>query len=67
MDTFHPFELSCERELALPLLKDIKSKYFFANEAEKALLEIVPMDPSLVPADSLIREFIGGGIYAEHY
>ncbi len=63
VNTFHPFELSCERELALPLLAPLAEDYRFAHDAYETLKRIEPMDPALVPADSLIREFIGGGIY----
>lgn len=67
-DTFHLFELSVERDSALSLLKDnsvASDKY--AAVVITALNKISPIDPSLVPDNSLIREFIGGGLFENIY
>lgn len=63
-DTFHEFELSVMRELALSLIDDsLSEKNQYARTVKHALLASVSAPESLVPCDSLIREFIPGGIY----
>jgi uridine kinase len=54
------------KNYALPLLQAVPKE----NARRTELLELVkafenfePVDPALVPADSLLREFIGGGSY----
>ena len=67
-DSSHPYEVSVMRSYARPLLEAVPEENIRRHE----MLDLVaafdyfePIDPALVPADSLIREFIGGGSY--HY
>lgn len=67
-DTALAYEVSVMANFAKPLLAAIPPENQRTAEL-KALMEafdrFVPLEPSLVPADSLVREFIGGSIY--HY
>lgn len=65
-DSSLPYEVSVMKNYALPLLQAVPKE----NARRTELLELVkafenfePVDPALVPADSLLREFIGGGSY----
>lgn len=63
VDTFLSYEASAYRDLLLPELEDIKDimkdnpNY---NDILKFLTELSPLPTEAVPADSLVREFIGG-------
>ncbi|OUQ74995.1 nucleoside kinase [Flavonifractor sp. An100] len=68
-DSSLPYEVSVMSNYALPLLKSVPED----NERHDELLELIgafqyfqPIDPALVPRDSLLREFIGGGSYKYH-
>lgn len=68
VDSSLPYEVSVMKNYALPLLKAVPEE----NQRRAELLELMaafdafePIDPALVPKDSLLREFIGGGSY--HY
>ena len=68
IDTFHPFELSVMRERALALIsRELSERNSFAAIVFTALRAVEPLDEALVPEDSLIREFISGGIYDKIY
>ena len=68
IDTFHMYELSVMRERALALIsRELSERNSFAAIVFTALRAVEPLDESAVPADSLIREFISGGIYDEIY
>ena len=65
-DSSLPYEVSVMKNYAMPLLEAVPQE----NVRRKELLELIdgfqgfhPIDPELVPPASLIREFIGGGIY----
>lgn len=65
-DSSLPYEVSVMRNYAAPLLEAVPA----SNPRKKELLELInafaffePIDPALVPADSLLREFMGGGSY----
>lgn len=65
-DSSLPYEVSVMKHYAMPLLEAVPQE----NVRRKELLELIdgfqgfhPIDPELVPPASLIREFIGGGIY----
>ncbi|MCI8538332.1 MAG: adenylyl-sulfate kinase [Oscillospiraceae bacterium] len=65
-DSSIPYEVSVMRHYASPLFEAIPDE----NPRRKELLDLVdafhqfaPIAPELVAGDSLIREFIGGGIY----
>ena len=61
------YELSVFRTIALPALKEIKvtdPEYLVANRLIKYLKYFRPLeDLSIIPCNSLIREFIGGSCY----
>lgn len=68
LDSSLPYEVSVMRNFARPLLAAVPEE----NQRRHELLELIaafdwfePIDPALVPLDSLLREFIGGGSY--HY
>ena len=68
-DSSLPYEVSVMRNYALPILKSVPED----NERHDELLQLTaafdhfePIDPELVPKDSLLREFIGGGSYSSH-
>ena len=68
LDSSLPYEVSVMKNYARPLLEAVPAE----NQRRHELLDLIaafdyfePIDPALVPADSLLREFIGGGSY--HY
>ena len=68
LDSSLPYEVSVMKNFARPLLEAVPEE----NQRRHELLDLIaafdyfePIDPALVPADSLLREFIGGGSY--HY
>lgn len=68
IDSSLPYEVSVMKNYALPLLKAVPEE----NQRRAELLELMaafdafePIEPELVPKNSLLREFIGGGSY--HY
>ena len=67
-DTFHYFELAVMRDLALKLIdEELAEKNPYAKTVKRALEASVSTPVDLVPEDSLIREFIPGGIYEDLY
>jgi len=65
-DSSLPYEVSVMRSFAAPLFQAVPAE----NPRRDELLELTeafrwfePIDPGLVPKDSLLREFIGGGSY----
>ena len=67
-DTFHEFELGVLRNHALRLLNDeIVATDPYAAVVRDAVEKMAFLDEGLVPQDSLIREFIPGGIYEDIY
>jgi uridine kinase len=67
-NTFHAFEPGVMRPFAERLISDeLAAKSEYAGIVKKALSLAEPIDQTLVPKDSLIREFITGGIYEEFY
>ncbi|NLF35355.1 MAG: adenylyl-sulfate kinase [Clostridiales bacterium] len=66
LDSSLRYEVSVMRNYAKPLLEAVPEE----NQRRPELLELIdafecfePIDPALVPKDSLLREFIGGGSY----
>ena len=68
LNTFHSFEIGVMRPLAEKLLAvpELDSDEYVAI-VKSALKRIIAIDVSLVPDNSLIREFVGGGIYEKIY
>ena len=69
LDSSLPYEVSVMRNFARPMLEAVPEE----NQRRHELLDLIhafqyfePIDPALVPADSLLREFIGGGSYRYH-
>lgn len=65
-DTFHRFELGAMRDRALRLL-DAAGEDEYARIVSCALRQAEPIDTKKIPENSLIREFISGGIYDDIY
>ena len=68
-DSSLPYEVSVMRNYAVPILQSVPEE----NDRHDELLQLIdafqyfaPIDPALVPRDSLLREFIGGGSYKYH-
>lgn len=66
LDSSLPYEVSVMKHFALPMFQAIPEE----NPRREELLEMIrafqefeAIDPELVHPDSLLREFIGGGIY----
>jgi len=67
-NTFHLFELSVMKPFAIKLLsKSLAAKSDYVGTVLSALEKIKEIDPKLVPENSLIKEFIPGGIYESLY
>ena len=67
-NTFHEYEPCVMRAYAERLIsRELAEENPFANTVLTALTKAVPINENLVPEDSLIREFITGGIYEEFY
>ena len=67
-NTFHEYEPCVMRKFAERLIShELAEKSEYAKTVITALTKASPIDESLVPADSLMREFITGGIYEEFY
>ncbi len=62
------YELCVLKKYALPLLKKIDKEneyYIEANRLIKFLKYFIEIDESMVPCDSLLREFIGGSCFKD--
>ena len=67
-DTFHTFELGVMKPFADALLtEELAERDSYVATVVEALSQIEPIDIDLVPENSLIREFIPGGIYEHLY
>ena len=67
-DTFHAFELCVMRKFAEELISDeLAARNAYAGAVLDAIRQVTPLDISLVPDGSLIREFIPGGKYEALY
>ncbi len=64
-DSSLPYEVSLLRDYALPLFREIPdcARSEELRQLRRSLERFPSLDPALVPEDSLLREFIGGGIY----
>ena len=67
-DTFHPFEPGVMKGFAKNLISEkLAAADPYADAVRYALSVVTEIDHKLVPEDSLIREFIPGGIYEALY
>jgi len=67
-NTFHEFELGVMRQFVEKLISpELALENEYAKIVLEAFLAVFPIKLSLVPGNSLIREFIPGGIYEELY
>ena len=67
--TFHSYEPCIFRNIIVELLKDLPENadnYEYIMDAKNALEKFVSIDFNLVPENSLIREFISGGVFENH-
>ena len=63
-DTFHKFELAVMKPFVDALITpEVVAQSPYAEVVHGVMRWIPPVDIDLVPQDSLIREFIPGGIY----
>lgn len=65
VNSFHAYELCVLKNQALHLLHSVPEQSACFSRAQalaQGLERVEPVDPGLVPTDSIIREFIGGGI-----
>ena len=68
-DSSLPYEVSVMRNFAPPILKGVSEdneRYAEILDLMEAFQYFEPIDSELVPRDSLLREFIGGGSYKYH-
>lgn len=63
IDTFFPCELSIYRPFLLPELEAVSGESTEFSEIRTFLEAVEPIDADLVPENSLLREFIGGGTF----
>ena len=66
IDTALPYEVSVMKKIALPLLENLPvgvAREDELHEMLSAFRSFESLDASYVPKDSMLREFIGGGIY----
>ena len=64
-----PYEVSVMKNYALPLFSAVPEenpRYEELCQLSQAFEHFEAIDPELVPRDSLLREFIGGGSYTYH-
>jgi uridine kinase len=66
-NTFHTFEPGVLKNMAADRIEASGIDDPYLLTVKRALLSIAPLSPTLVPRASLIREFIGGGIYEDRY
>lgn len=62
INTFHPFEPCLFKNEAIKLLENVEEDSLYADEADRLMQSInrfADIDTSLLPEDSLLREFIG--------
>ncbi len=67
--TFHAYEPCVFKEVILDLLKDLPSdvdNYDYVMKVKKGLEMFCFVDIALIPENSLIKEFLPGGIYETH-
>lgn len=70
IDSSFPYEVSVMKNFAKPLLEDVLKEVPEGTPHREDLVNLIcafsdfePLDPDLIPANALLREFIGGGSY----
>ncbi len=66
-NTFHTFEAGVLKNMAAARITEAGIDDPYLCIVERALACIEPLAADLVPKTSLIREFIGGGVYEDRY
>ena len=67
-NTFHIFELSVMKPFVKRLIsEELAERSAYAKTVLAAINQVLALDYNLVPNNSLIREFIPGGIYEDLY
>lgn len=66
IDTTHAYEPCVFAGEIMPVLEQMDPAHPQADMAARllaAMRQVVPVDPQAMPRDSLLREFVGGGLY----
>ncbi len=63
VDTFIPYEPFIYKGMLPPSLPEDEARHPWLTELFEVLAELPALSPDLVPEESLLREFIGGGKY----
>lgn len=65
IDTFFPYELGIHKNFLPASMPETERVYPWLTELFETMALLPKIDPALVPKNSLLREFIGGGIFEE--
>lgn len=65
IDTFFPCELGIHKNFLPASMPETERVYPWLTELFEAMSLLPDIDPSLVPKSSLLREFIGGGMFED--
>ncbi len=65
IDTFFPCELGIHKNFLPSSMPEAEKRYPWLTDLFEAMSLLPTIDPSLVPDHSLLREFIGGGIFED--
>ncbi len=65
IDSFHDYEVSAYKDILLENVRELKEQYPYLKPVEVIFEELESIPTDHVPADSLMREFVGGSIF--HY
>lgn len=66
INSIHIYEPCVTSARVIPLLKEVSAEsgnYTYAQNLIERAKKFEPIDESLIPTDSLMREFLGGGVY----
>lgn len=66
INSIHIYEPCVLRDIAIPLLRGVdpsRPEIGHVNSLIKCLERFVPIDHGIVPKNSIVREFMGGGLY----
>ncbi|MBQ7380738.1 MAG: nucleoside kinase [Clostridia bacterium] len=65
IDTFFPCELGIHKNFLPSSMPEVEKKYPWISDLFEAMSLLPAIDPDLVPKASLLREFIGGGMFED--